>query len=186
MPSNPGNKNILSLPTELQTKILLSLPIFDQVSASLTCALWQEILLSKQCLRTRYPPSGHDDIPSIHQILGGPVIVNQYPEFYFRCVVQTNGWGVTHYEVGPYGKIGYEKTHEWRQEMLNDGLPYITECRFLDEKVLSPFLEETVEYILKRTDEEFGPDLKHQNDVSSWFLKNDIFLTCFFEQDGKY
>ncbi|KAF3156118.1 hypothetical protein TWF751_002904 [Orbilia oligospora] len=186
MPSNLNSPKILSLPTELQTKILLSLPIFDQASASLTHPLWQEILSSKQCLKTRYPLSGYNDIPPIHQILGGPVIANQYPEFYFRCVVQTNGWGVTHYEVGPYGEIGYKKTHEWREEMLNDGPPYITECKFLDEKVLSPFLEEPVQYCLKRIDEKFGPDERHQNDMPGWFFGNDIFLTCFLEQDGKY
>ncbi|KAK6330777.1 hypothetical protein TWF718_002977 [Orbilia javanica] len=179
-------RNILLLPTELQSQILLALSIVDQVSASETCTLWKEILLSKSSLQTRYPSSDNIAIPPIHQLLGGPILSDNYPSNYLRCVVNTKTWNITAYEIGPYGKPGYERTHEWRQEMLNDGPSYITQSKFLDELVLSPFMQEPFDIRLKKIHAYYGPDVKHKNDLWTWFLKNDIFLTSFWEKDGKY
>ncbi|KAK6358332.1 hypothetical protein TWF730_007678 [Orbilia blumenaviensis] len=129
-PINPPKLNILSLPTELQAQILFFLPLFDQISASQVCLLWHNILL--EASYSRYPISSNPALPSIHQIIGGPLQPSLFEEtssFWISCTLKK--WRVTKYEYAEYNNDGNGKP------LLR--IIDISKHEFLDEPILSPF-----------------------------------------------
>ncbi|KAK6351968.1 hypothetical protein TWF718_005116 [Orbilia javanica] len=79
MPPTPTT--ILSLPFEIQSRILFFLPLLVQGRATHVCKLWQTLLNSHQLRKTRYQVI----CGSMHPRDGRPVLVHQFFSSKVRC-----------------------------------------------------------------------------------------------------
>ncbi|KAF3932511.1 hypothetical protein ABW20_dc0100253 [Dactylellina cionopaga] len=72
---------ILALPIELQSQILFSLPLVDQISASKVCVTWRELIVdSKLFFRSRYSTSN---------VMRGVHLIICTESQCFNCVVKS-------------------------------------------------------------------------------------------------
>ncbi|KAJ6256951.1 hypothetical protein Dda_7834 [Drechslerella dactyloides] len=129
-------RTLLGLPIEIQVEILSYISVLDQIAACEVCPLWKTLLCQTPCLqRVRYPPcpSGWFDknLVGIHDFFRQLI----FREPLLFCTLDHRYEGIE--------KI-YMKAEDMKDEMKNkgnwvNGQLDITNCAFLDDRLLSPF-----------------------------------------------
>ncbi|KAK6532789.1 hypothetical protein TWF281_006965 [Arthrobotrys megalospora] len=106
-----------------------------------------------------------------------------FPEFCLCCTL--DNWEITKYEVYEYRREGVSGKKGWVEKVWgnNADVEDVGKCVFLDETILSPFM-----------DREFDPELRETPDwekvgsdgIPDGFPENDTYLTKFTEKDGAH
>ncbi|KAF3927433.1 hypothetical protein ABW21_db0206942 [Orbilia brochopaga] len=114
---------LTTLPLEIQSQILLSLPTFkDHLSASASCRIWQQLYHSDPLLRRtrpRYRSSDHKGVPDIHRLIGSKGA--------FRCTINPDTGTIVGYQLFHLG-------HNRRYHRLQD----ISLFACLDDPLFAP------------------------------------------------